>query len=201
MLKEDLSALIEKAKKEKDQRAFSLIYKEFNPLVRRLVKNVFKEDDEADDISAEIITKVLQNIDKYKKDVSFELWVKKVTNNTIIDKIRAGYLDKKEVSIDAIGLENFHYTDFSNPESTLINKQTRTQIEDVIDNMSKSSRNVMDLRYRDGLTYEKIAKRLNISVGTVKATISRQKKKIIKSIENEKNVSNIEGNSKAVGSH
>ena len=201
MLKEDLSALIEKAKKEKDQRAFSLIYKEFNPLVRRLVKNVFKEDDEADDISAEIITKVLQNIDKYKKDVSFELWVKKVTNNTIIDKIRAGYLDKKEVSIDVIGLENFHYTDFSNPESTLINKQTRTQIEDVIDNMSKSSRNVMDLRYRDGLTYEKIAKRLNISVGTVKATISRQKKKIIKSIENEKNVSNIEGNSKAVGSH
>ena len=154
MLKEDLSALIEKAKKEKDQRAFSLIYKEFNPLVRRLVKNVFKEDDEADDISAEIITKVLQNIDKYKKDVSFELWVKKVTNNTIIDKIRAGYLDKKEVSIDVIGLENFHYTDFSNPESTLINKQTRTQIEDVIDNMSKSSRNVMDLRYRDGLTYE-----------------------------------------------
>ena len=201
MLKEDLSALIEKAKKEKDQRAFSLIYKEFNPLVRRLVKNVFKEDDEADDISAEIITKVLQNIDKYKKDVSFELWVKKVTNNTIIDKIRAGYLDKKEVSIDVIGLENFHYTDFSNPESTLINKQTRTQIEDVIDNMSKSSRNVMDLRYRDGLTYEKIAKRLNISVGTVKATISRQKKKIIKSIENEKNVSNIEGNSKAVSSH
>ena len=124
-----------------------------------------------------------------------------MTNNTIIDKIRAGYLDKKEVSIDVIGLENFHYTDFSNPESTLINKQTRTQIEDVIDNMSKSSRNVMDLRYRDGLTYEKIAKRLNISVGTVKATISRQKKKIIKSIENEKNVSNIEGNSKAVGSH
>jgi RNA polymerase sigma-70 factor (ECF subfamily) len=161
------------------------------------VRNVFKNNEDEEDISSEIIAKIFRNIHKYSKDISFEMWVKKVTNNVIIDKIRSGALENSNISIDDDETFEVIYTDNSNPEKDLINKQSRSSIEEIIDDMPESSRRIMDLRYGKEYTYQQIADELKVSIGTVKATISRQRKKLINNFKkDEEDVSNMGNASK-----
>ena len=120
------------------------------------------------------------------------MWVKKITNNVIIDRIRSGNLNDTNISIDSDDTFEFIYTDESNPEKDLINKQVRSSIEEIIDDMPESSRRIMELRYGKEYSYQQIADELKISIGTVKATISRQRKKLITNFKkDEEDVSNM----------
>jgi RNA polymerase sigma factor (sigma-70 family) len=196
MTKEETKEFVDLAKSN-NQKAFLVLYKEYEPVVRRLVRNVFKNNEDEEDISSEIIAKIFRNIHKYSKDISFEMWVKKVTNNVIIDKIRSGALENSNISIDDDETFEVIYTDNSNPEKDLINKQSRSSIEEIIDDMPESSRRIMDLRYGKEYTYQQIADELKVSIGTVKATISRQRKKLINNFKkDEEDVSNMGNASK-----
>ena len=80
-------------------------------------------------------------------------------------------------------LENFSYEDrkyFSDedsPERLLIRKEENEAISEEIENMSTVHKRRL-LMYLDGLTYEEIAKRENVTVGAVAYSMKAARKKI-----------------------
>ena len=80
MEKKEISNLIDQAKND-NQLAYSKLYGQFYPLVFKIALNIVRKNEIAEDLSIEIMTKIFRKLDKYEKDVSFELWVKKVANN------------------------------------------------------------------------------------------------------------------------
>lgn len=185
---ENIKTLIDLAKQD-NQRAFTSLFNIYYPIVYRLTKNIVKDDEISKDLSIESITKAFKKIQKYEKDVSFELWLKRITNNHVIDYIRSGYLKNNNISIDDEQLKNLHYTDYSNPEKDYIKREVKTIFDNEMDLLRGKTKQILDLRFRDELTYQKIADKLNISIGTVKNIISTQKTKITKKLKNNEHLS------------
>ncbi len=177
MEKESSNKLIESAKNG-DQRAFSELYKEYYPVVRRVIYNSIKDEAQAEDLVLESITKAFKNLDKYTKNLSFEMWIKKVTVNHMIDFIRSDASNKNTISMDDDSLNIQMQSDNSTPEKELIFNETRNFLEKRIDELPKKAKRIMELRYREQLTYQQIADKLKVSIGTVKNTLNRVKSRI-----------------------
>lgn len=198
MEKAEIKKLVDKAKLD-DQRAFGELYNYYYPQVNRLVRSIVKNTEDSEDISIEAITKAFKNIQKYREDLSFDLWLKKVTTNYIIDKIRSGVLNNKTVSMDDENTHELFYTDFSNPEKDYIKTEVRALLEEEFDLISGRAKQMLDLRYKKDYTYQQIADELGISIGNVKNILNKTRTRITKKInKNESNLSKGVENCKAV---
>ena len=164
--------------KEGSQRAFTALYNKYHRSIYNTIYNIVKNTDVADDLLSETFTKAFLNINKFTKDISFEMWLKTIANNHSIDFIRGGVKQKDDISMDDETLESFSYTDNSNPEKEYIKKENQQQLEDGILALSPRARQVLTLRYNNGLGYQQIADKLGISIGTVKCYISKATKKL-----------------------
>ena len=198
MEKSEIKELVDKAKLN-DQRAFGELYNYYYPQVNRLVRGIIKNTEDSEDISIEAITKAFKNIQKYREDLSFDLWLKKVTTNYIIDKIRSGVLNNKTVSMDDENTHELFYTDFSNPEKDYIKTEVRALLEEEFDLISGRAKQMLDLRYKKDYTYQQIADELGISIGNVKNILNKIRTRITKKVnKNESNLSKGVENCKAV---
>ena len=176
-----ITELVELAKSG-NERAFTELYNYFYPMIFKLVKNIVKNQEESEDLSIEAITKAFKKIQKYEKDISFELWIKRVATNYIIDKIRSGVLANNNIRLDDEENKDIVYTDFSNPEKDLIKNEVRALIENEFDYFSGNTRKVLDLRYKDELKYHEIAKATGLSIGTVKKSLNRAKQRVLNNV-------------------
>ena len=198
MEKSEIKELVDKAKLD-DQRAFGELYNYYYPQVNRLVRSIVKNTEDSEDISIEAITKAFKNIQKYREDLSFDLWLKKVTTNYMIDKIRSGVLNNKTVSMDDENTHEIFYTDFSNPEKDYIKTEVRALLEEEFDLISGRAKQMLDLRYKKDYTYQQIADELGISIGNVKNILNKIRTRITKKVnKNESNLSKGVENCKAV---
>ena len=198
MEKAEIKNLVDKAKLD-DQKAFRILYDYYYPQVNRLVRGIVKNTEDSEDISIEAITKAFKNIQKYKEDLSFDLWLKKVTTNYMIDKIRSGVLNNKTVSMDDESTHELFYTDFSNPEKDYIKTEVRALLEEEFDLISGRAKQMLDLRYKKDYTYQQIADELGISIGNVKNILNKIRTRITKKVnKNESNLSKGVKNCKAV---
>ena len=189
MEKSEIKELVDKARLD-DQRAFGELYNYYYPQVNRLVRGIIKNTEDSEDISIEAITKAFKNIQKYKEDLSFDLWLKKVTTNYMIDKIRSGVLNNKTVSMDDENTHELFYTDFSNPEKDYIKTEVRALLEEEFDLISGRAKQMLDLRYKKDYTYQQIADELGISIGNVKNILNKIRTRITKKVnKNESDLS------------
>ena len=198
MEKAEIKKLVDKAKLD-DQRAFGELYNYYYPQINRLVRGIIKNTEDSEDISIEAITKAFKNIQKYREDLSFDLWLKKVTINYMIDKIRSGVLNNKTVSMDDENTHELFYTDFSNPEKDYIKTEVRALLEEEFDLIIGRAKQMLDLRYKKDYTYQQIADELGISIGNVKNILNKIRTRITKKVnKNESNLSKGVENCKAV---
>jgi RNA polymerase sigma-70 factor (ECF subfamily) len=160
------------------QRAFTMLYNKYHRSIYNIIYNIVKNTDVADDLLSETFTKAFLNINKFTRDISFEMWLKTIANNHSIDFIRGGQKRKDDISMDNELLDEFIHTDFSNPEKELIKKESFELLEQGINELSPRAREVLSLRYTKGHSYQQIADILGMSIGTVKSYISKATNKL-----------------------
>ena len=190
MEKKEISNLIDQAKND-NQLAYSKLYGQFYPLVFKIALNIVRNKEIAEDLSIEIMTKIFRKLDKYEKDVSFELWVKKVANNYIIDYIRKLPKEISTISLDDEFYQGLNPSDYSNPEKDIIKNEVRKIFENELDLLSPRARQILHLRYGHDFSYQQIADTLGVSMGTVKSLLNKNKQKITKKIKSDESLSKV----------
>ena len=134
----------------------------------------------ADDLLQETFIKVYINLNRYRPDYTFGQWIYTIARNTFIDYVRRR---QEEQPID----ERFAApaSPAPTPEESVINLQQRTQIERYLERLTPRYRRLVVLRFFDGLSYEEIAARLDLPLGTVKTQIHRARGRMCRMIKNE----------------
>jgi len=181
----NIKELVEQAKSG-SEKAFTALYNQYYRTVYLNVFNIVRNKDVADDLTSETFLKAFKNISKFTKDISFEMWLKTIANNHSIDFIRSGKKDQDTIYIDNDELTEFIHTDYSNPEKEMIKKEESFDFEQALAELSPRSKEVLTYRFRDELSYQEIADKLGLSIGTIKHYIHRYKKKIIQNINPKK---------------
>jgi RNA polymerase sigma-70 factor (ECF subfamily) len=177
MKREDEDLLIEHAKLGK-QDAFTKLYDRHHKLIRYIIFDIVKNGDVADDLLSVTFTKAFARINSYVNPISFEMWLKTIAVNTAIDYIRSTKNEKQNHYIDSE--DNYIQLDSNDlsPEEEIIKRENAEQLKVALRRLRFKYRNILELRYFKGLSYEQLAEELSVPIGTIKSDLNKAKKKL-----------------------
>lgn len=163
-----------------DDTAFEYLFNRYREAIYRLFVQRLGGANDADDLLQETFIKVYINLGRYNPDYTFGQWVYTIARNTFVDFRRRR---QEDLPID----ERFAApaSPAPTPEESVINLQQRTQIERYLERLTPRYRRLVVLRFFDGLSYEEIAARLDLPLGTVKTQIHRARGRMCRMIKNE----------------
>ncbi len=158
---------------EGDQRAFEALTTRYREAIYRLMLSRTGSAHDADDLIQETLIKVYVNLSRYSPEYTFGQWIYTIARNTLIDSQRRRH---EECSIE----DRYSISDLKNPspEQCVINRQERTLIESSINRLSDRHAQLFRMRFLDEYTYEEIAEKLGMPLGSVKTNIHRARAKM-----------------------
>lgn len=163
-----------------DDTAFEYLFNRYRDAIHRLFVQRLGGVNDADDLLQETFVKVYINLGRYSTDYTFGQWVYTIARNTSIDFIRKR---QDDLSID----ERFTAPPSSNPtpEESVINLQQRSQIEHYLEQLTPRYRQLIRMRFFEEYSYEEIAAKLMLPLGTVKTQIHRARERMCRMIKRE----------------
>ena len=157
----------------------------FEQLLTRHKKDLFQfclqrtgNNSDAGDILQETFIKVFLNLDKYDPRYPFAHWLHTIARNTFIDftrKRRETVLSIDNPVGSGPGLNPPATT--ANPEESLMQRQTGRELDRMLDRMAPRYKQMITLRFIQDYSYEEIAEKLGMPLGTVKTQIHRAREK------------------------
>lgn len=149
--------------------------------VRNIIRLITKETNE--DLEQEVFVKVWKNQDKYEEKGNFKTWINTIAKNLSKDYLKSA--DKK-VQINSTADEevlNSIKDNKATPDGTLMAKIRQKRIIQAIDSLKPKLKEVIMLYDIEGYSYEEIAEKLNVPMGTVKSRIYNAKKELALQLE------------------
>ena len=157
----------------------------WDTLVRVYWKRVFHiaykfvaQFDEAEDLTQEIFVKLFRALPTYDRRASFETWLTRVSRNLCIDRYRRRRREEErftdEVDPDTMPLDEL----VSRPDATLEQRDQVAMVRRALAMLPPTYRQAVALRDVHDLSYEEIARRLQLAEGTVKSRINRGRKEL-----------------------
>lgn len=174
-----------------DQKAFSALMTFYWPTIEGFFAMNLSSKEDVEDLSIATFTKAFDKIKSYNSSYAFSTWIQTIATNSLIDFFRKK--EQKTISIDAdVKNEkgNPHEIEDldTNPELNYIQQQKNKQLFSLVEKLKPHYRELIVLRYLEELSYDEIAQKLNIPLGSVKAKLFRARDlllKILKPQENE----------------
>ena len=160
-----------------DHTAFEYLFDRYHEAIRRLFVQRMGGANDVDDLLQETFIKVYINLHRYCADYTFGQWVYTIARNTFVDYVRRR---PDDLPID----ERFAAPASSapTPEESVINLQQRTQIEHCLDRLAPPYRQLIVMRFFEEYSYEEIAAKLSLPLGTVKTRIHRAREQMCRLI-------------------
>ncbi len=166
------SALVEAAL-EGDHYAFEALVTRYREAIYRLMLSRTGSVHDTNDLMQETMIKVYINLPRYDSHYTFGQWIYTIARNTLIDSQRRRHED---FSLE----DRFSIPDIKNPspEQCVINNQDRSLIERSIERLSATHALLFRMRFLEEYSYEEIAEKLKMPLGSVKTNIHRARAKM-----------------------
>lgn len=165
-----------------DADAFEALLLEHQKKVYNLALRMVGSEEDAKDMAQEAFIRAYNSLDGFRGDSKFSVWLYRLTSNICIDFLRSRgrrqtlsltYGDEED------GPEEYQIPDerFS-PETQLERRELREAVNRGLATLSPEYREILLLREVSGLSYEEIARALNLEDGTVKSRLFRARKNL-----------------------
>jgi RNA polymerase sigma-70 factor (ECF subfamily) len=172
-----------------DQRAFKLLVERYQRKVFSVALGMLKDKEEARDVAQEAFVKVYRYLDHFKGDASFYTWLYRITVNICIDAMRkrgskgnehvefdeSVKLDVAEANLGALGTRLG-----TNPQKSALRRELAERITAAMQQLPEAHRQILLLREVEGMSYEDIARTLEIPKGTVMSRLFHARLKMQK---------------------
>lgn len=118
--------------------------------------------------------KILSNLEKYKEEVPFKAWIRKIMVNTLIDEYRK---HKKQSEVIDFVEDYYDNSDYAEMNSALDRINTG-EIHKLIAQLPPMAQQVFNLFVVDGYSHKEIGELLNIEEGTSKWHLNSARQKL-----------------------
>ncbi|ROS09752.1 RNA polymerase sigma-70 factor (ECF subfamily) [Chryseobacterium nakagawai] len=177
---EQLFLLIQKAK-DKDQKAQTKLINIFWVDVFSFVMKKVKDENDADEITVNVFSKVLSKLDMFDPHFQFKTWILTIAQNTVIDFWRK----KSRENEDAVeNLDEVKNQYAKSPEELLISEEEQKKIIKTIESLDANYQDIIKLRFFEEKSIKEIAEELGISVANTKVRVMRAKKVLAELLKN-----------------
>ncbi len=168
----DDATWVERAR-QGDEAAFSAIYERYERPIYGLVYRLMGNPDDAFDITQDVFVKAYKALSKTSPDLNLSAWLHRIASNACMDVLRRRKIVRwlpwdpgEHANITPAG-------DQDEPEKRLAGRETREQVQAVLNQMSERYRLCLVLREYQDLSCEEIAEVLGTSRQAVKSMLFR----------------------------
>ncbi|WP_213278392.1 RNA polymerase sigma factor [Chryseobacterium indologenes] len=177
---EQLFLLIQKAK-DKDQKAQTKLINVFWVDVFSFVMKKVRDENDADEITVNVFSKVLSKLDMFDPHFQFKTWILTIAQNTVIDFWRK----KNRENEDAVeNLDEVKNQYAKSPEELLISEEEQKKIIKTIESLDANYQDIIKLRFFEEKSIKEISEELGISVANTKVRVMRAKKVLAELLKN-----------------
>lgn len=177
---EQLFLLIQKAK-DKDQKAQTKLINVFWVDVFSFVMKKVRDENDADEITVNVFSKVLSKLDMFDPHFQFKTWILTIAQNTVIDFWRKKNRDNEDAVENLDEVKNQYA---KSPEELLISEEEQKKIIKTIESLDANYQDIIKLRFFEEKSIKEIADELGISVANTKVRVMRAKKVLAELLKN-----------------
>lgn len=166
-------ALVERCRRQ-DYEAFGQFVDAYQNRVLGFVRRMVPNSEDAADVTQEVFIRAFQSFVRFDGRSSVRTWLFRIAYNLCVDRSRRARRVLPETRLDAMneGEEPHQIADSRwSPEGSVLDGEMADAVERGIESMSEKLRSVLLLHDRDDLSYEEIARILEVPIGTVKSRL------------------------------
>jgi len=172
--------LIRLALDQNDQAAYARLLARYRDSIFFLVLKMVHDKNEAEDLTIEAFGKAFVSLHSYQPEYAFSTWLYKIAANNTIDFIRkkrlqATSLDKPFEDEDGEEVTMEVRSGGFDPEEIFIREQRALLLREMLKALDARHRVLVEMRYFEELSYEEIATKMKMPIGTVKTQVFRAK--------------------------
>ena len=170
--------LVQEALHKGNQKAYADLMGRYRDSVYFMLLKMINNKDDADDLTIEAFGKAFKKLETYTPDFAFSTWLFKIASNNCIDFIRRRKattysIDRTYQTEDGAEVGVDLKSQFLDPEEKVMKKQKIKMMHDVVAKLKPKYRTLVELRYFEELSYEEIAVKTGLPLGSVKAQLFR----------------------------
>jgi RNA polymerase sigma-70 factor (ECF subfamily) len=160
--------------------AFDVLYKKYCKRVYKFGYSILKSPEESENLMQDVFLSLWENRQKVEKDSSVKSFVFTITYNTAISIIRKKARESRFIEY----LKSLQEITEEPVNVKLEYNELTTKLDEIINTLPQRQKEVYLLHRVEGLKYNEIAERLNISVKTIETHMSRALKTIREKLGN-----------------
>ena len=170
--------LIQQVTSQSDYAAFEQLFHRHYSSLCRYAYTYLKAHDAAEEVVSDVFLKIWKNREVLQIQSSISAYLVRATRNLAIDHLR--YLNRqRRKTYDLVG--DFQANDAS-PSDLIIGSETNKLIEAAIEALTPQAKLIFRLSRDSNMTQADIAQKLNLSVKTIEAHMSRALKSLRESL-------------------
>ncbi|MBE1877090.1 RNA polymerase sigma factor SigE [Myceligenerans pegani] len=157
------------------------IVREHSARVYRLAYRLTGNQQDAEDLTQETFIRVFRSLSSYTPG-TFEGWLHRITTNLFLDMARR----RKRIRMEAMGDDDGAVAatgEQGRPEREFEHANLGHDVQRALDELRPEYRAAVVLCDIEGLSYEEIAKTLNVKLGTVRSRIHRARAQLREALE------------------
>ena len=168
-----------------DQRAFRTLVERYQRRVFGIAFGLLKDREAALDVAQEAFVRVHKYLPQFKGSSSFYTWLYRITVNVSVDLLRKRRPEEleldEEVSADDEGSAGELAAHVgTNPQRAALRRELAEKIGEALEALPPKHRAILLLREVDGMSYEDLARTLEIPKGTVMSRLFHARLKVQK---------------------
>lgn len=168
IIADDERALVKRAQDRPSD--FAALYDHYFPKVYNYVRYRVQDAALTDDLTAQVFTKVLTNINQYQAERGpFSAWLFGVARNVVTDHFR-GQKKRRWFSFELL---QHRVSDSNDPEDLAIRNEEHERLLAAVAQLPERERDLIGLRFGAGLTNRRIAELTGLTESNVGVIIHR----------------------------
>lgn len=172
----DERKLVRLAKKG-DTDAFEQLVEMHSSRIYSIALRMVGNPTDAEDLAQEAFLRIWKGLEGFNMDAKFSTWAYRLTTNVCIDYLRKEkknnnvplFTEDDEGEETELQIPDERYS----PEQKMEQEQLRQSVEQAMNSLDPQYRQILTLRELGGLSYDEIARQLELKEGTVKSRIAR----------------------------
>ena len=154
--------------------ALDVLVERHTPRVNRIAAHVMGDLEEARDAAQESLVKLCTRLRQFRGESQFATWLHRLVVNTCRDRLARQRIRQTE----PLSLEDEPAGEESDPSRAALVADARRELAAALSRLSAEQHLVIVLRDVFGYTYEEIARRAQMPVGTAKCYVHRARARL-----------------------
>lgn len=162
--------------------AFNTLYERYLPVVFGRVRCVIPESD-VEDVTQEVFIAAMKSLDSFRFEAKFSTWLRTLVNRQVADYYRARKPQEPDLSIELVGEESERNAKLS-VDGELDGRDDVIILRQALKQLPENYREVIVLRFVEGLRFEEIARLQGQSLEATKSLFRRAIALLSKRVQN-----------------